>query len=110
MTIYRGKRKYNGEWCDVSYWKSETTGRSFEVIPETIGMQTGQKDSNRQPIRNNKGAKMNIDRSNPVQDEINQLEREILRLKKANKKLRAAKKELLKSIRVVMIKDGEQNE
>ena len=53
--LFRGKRKYNGEWVEGFYYKDLWSdnahyiiydGTDYEVIPETVGQYTGKTDKN----------------------------------------------------------------
>ena len=53
--LFRGKRKYNGEWVEGFYYKDLWSdnahyiiydGTDYEVIPETVGQYTGLTDNN----------------------------------------------------------------
>ena len=53
--LFRGKRKYNGEWVEGFYYKDLWSdnahyiiydGTDYEVIPETVGQYTGLEDKN----------------------------------------------------------------
>ena len=53
--LFRGKRKYNGEWVEGFYYKDLWSdnahyiiydGTDYEVIPETVGQYTGLTDKN----------------------------------------------------------------
>ena len=53
--LFRGKRKYNGEWVEGFYYKDLWSdnahyiiydGTDYEIIPETVGQYTGKTDKN----------------------------------------------------------------
>ena len=53
--LFRGKRKYNGEWVEGFYYKDLWSdnahyiiydGTDYEVIPETVGQYIGKTDKN----------------------------------------------------------------
>ena len=53
--LFRGKRKYNGEWVEGFYYKDLWSDNAhyiiydetdYEVIPETVGQYTGLEDKN----------------------------------------------------------------
>ena len=57
--LFRGKRKYNGEWVEGFYYKDLWSdnahyiiydGTEYEVIPETVGQYTGLNDKNGKSI------------------------------------------------------------